>query len=116
MYLIILYYKNYIINDDLTINVNDNVNLGEKNLKKLPEYIQFNIVKAEYGYFAEQRDEGRRLGDVETKTIDVTDTTKELVEQQNNKRIKLIRNAANGSLWKFEKNNFEKIRYQDIFF
>ena len=51
--------------------------------------IQFNIVKAEYGYFAEQRDEGRRLGDVETKTIDVTDTTKELVGQQNNKRIYL---------------------------
>ena len=36
--------KLYNINDDLTIDVHWDVNLGSKNLKKLPEYINFNKI------------------------------------------------------------------------
>ena len=35
---------NYIINNDLTINVNNDVNLRQKNLDKFPDYIKFNNV------------------------------------------------------------------------
>jgi hypothetical protein len=35
----------YIINDDLTINVDDNVNLSYKKLDSVPDYIKFNIVR-----------------------------------------------------------------------
>ena len=41
--------KNYIINDDYTIDVNGNVNLFGKGLVKFPDYIQFNEI---YGWFA----------------------------------------------------------------
>lgn len=37
----------YVINDDGTIDVNGNLSLSNKNIKKLPDYINFNIV---YGY------------------------------------------------------------------
>lgn len=40
--------KNYTINDDLTIDVNGDVNLNNEEstkLAKLPEYIKFNVVK-----------------------------------------------------------------------
>src|SRR5208283_1797550 len=40
--------KNYVINDDLTIDVNGNVNLTNKNLTKFPDFIKFNHVS---GYF-----------------------------------------------------------------
>src|SRR5271157_4522393 len=39
---------NYVINDDLTIDVNDNVYLSNKNLTKFPDFIKFNHVS---GYF-----------------------------------------------------------------
>jgi hypothetical protein len=41
--------KNYIINDDYTIDVEYSVHLYNKNLEKFPEYIQFNKV---YIYFS----------------------------------------------------------------
>jgi hypothetical protein len=40
--------KNYIINDDMTIDGNYNINLSNKNLKMFPEYIQFNKIE---GFF-----------------------------------------------------------------
>ena len=40
--------KNYVINDDLTIDVNGDVNLNNKDLIKLSDYIKFNRVE---GYF-----------------------------------------------------------------
>jgi hypothetical protein len=36
--------KNYIINDDYTIDVNGHVNIVNKDLKEIPYYIQFNII------------------------------------------------------------------------
>ena len=36
--------KNYVINEDLTINVKGNVDLTYKNLDSFPTYIQFNFV------------------------------------------------------------------------
>src|SRR5208283_1902318 len=39
---------NYVINDDLTIDVKNNVNLDYKNLSKFPDFIKFNHVS---GYF-----------------------------------------------------------------
>ena len=36
---------NYIINNDLTIDVNNSVNLSNKNLAKFPDYIMFNKVE-----------------------------------------------------------------------
>src|SRR5271157_5513592 len=38
----------YVINDDLTINVNDIVDLSDKNLTSFPDFIKFNHVS---GYF-----------------------------------------------------------------
>ena len=40
--------KNYIINDDFTIDVDGFVYISNKNLKELPEYIQFGVVKSEF--------------------------------------------------------------------
>ena len=40
--------QNYTINDDFTIDVDEDINLCGRNLTEFPEYIQFNIVK---GYF-----------------------------------------------------------------
>ena len=40
--------ENYVINDDLTIDVNGRVNLSHKNLSSFPEYIKFRNVS---GYF-----------------------------------------------------------------
>jgi len=40
--------ENYTINDDFTIDVKGNVVFGADTLKKLPDFIQFNIVS---GYF-----------------------------------------------------------------
>ena len=40
--------KNYIINDDLTIDVNGSVNLSYKNLTHFPKFIKFNHVS---GFF-----------------------------------------------------------------
>jgi len=40
---------NYVINDDLTIDVNDDVELNNKNLTKFPDFIKFNNVS---GWFA----------------------------------------------------------------
>lgn len=53
------------------------------NLKDL----NINVLKAEYGYFAEQRDEGRGLLKLDNQTIDVTDLVKEHVAQTNNKNF-----------------------------
>ena len=39
---------NYIINDDLTIDVDGDVRLYNKNLSKLPDYIQFGYVKLNF--------------------------------------------------------------------
>jgi len=41
--------ENYVINDDLTIDVNGRVNLSHKNLITFPEYIKFRNVS---GYFS----------------------------------------------------------------
>lgn len=38
--------QNYIINEDLTIDVNGNVNIEQKNLHQIP--VQFNIVKGNF--------------------------------------------------------------------
>ena len=40
--------KDYTINRDFTIDVNENINLSNMGIGEFPEYIQFNIVK---GYF-----------------------------------------------------------------
>jgi hypothetical protein len=40
--------KNYIINDDLTIDVDGHVYLSSKNLDKFPDYIQFNVVNGDF--------------------------------------------------------------------
>jgi hypothetical protein len=40
--------KNYIINDDFTINGNMHIDLGAKNLIELPNYIQFNTVNGSF--------------------------------------------------------------------
>ena len=41
--------ENYNINDDFTIDVDDDVNLVRKNLMEFPDYIQFGVVS---GYFS----------------------------------------------------------------
>ena|ERR1035437_294767 len=41
--------RNYTINDDLTIDVNGNVYLGDKDLNEFPDYVQFNIVDGYFG-------------------------------------------------------------------
>jgi hypothetical protein len=43
--------KNYTINDDLTIDVNDVVNLGWKNLDEFPNYIKFKIVNHHFSCY-----------------------------------------------------------------
>ena len=40
--------KDYTINDDFTIDVDGFVYISNKNLKELPEYIQFGVVKSEF--------------------------------------------------------------------
>lgn len=40
--------ENYTINDDFTIDVNGNVNLFRRNLKELPDYIQFGVVRGNF--------------------------------------------------------------------
>ena len=45
-WLISMNVKNYIINEDLTVDVNGNVDLSEKNINKIP--IQFNIIKGDF--------------------------------------------------------------------
>ena len=40
--------KNYTINDDLTIDVDGDVNLARKNLMEFPDYIQFGVVKGTF--------------------------------------------------------------------
>ena len=40
--------KNYTINKDLTIDVNDTVNMVYQQIEKLPYYIQFGIIKGSF--------------------------------------------------------------------
>ena len=40
--------ENYTINDDLTIDVDGDVNLARKNLMEFPDYIQFGVVKGTF--------------------------------------------------------------------
>lgn len=40
--------KNYTINKDLTINVNDSVKLSHKSLTEFPDYIQFNHIRGDF--------------------------------------------------------------------
>ena len=40
--------RNYMINDDLTIDVDSVVDLSRRNLKKFPYYIQFNNIKGKF--------------------------------------------------------------------
>jgi hypothetical protein len=40
--------KNYAINDDLTISVNNNVDISFKNLEEFPSYIQFYEIKGTF--------------------------------------------------------------------
>ena len=42
--------EKYTINDDFTIDVDGNVNLFRKNLKELPDYIQFGVVRGNFVY------------------------------------------------------------------
>jgi len=46
--------ENYIINDDLTIDVNGNVNLDQESLTCLPSFIKFNKVSGNFSYFYNQ--------------------------------------------------------------
>src|SRR5271157_5444802 len=39
---------NYVINDDFTIDVNDNVDLYDKNLTSFPDFIKFNHVSDDF--------------------------------------------------------------------
>jgi hypothetical protein len=43
--------KKYIINEDLTIDVDDEVDLSNKRIKSLPKYIQFNKVNGSFFAF-----------------------------------------------------------------
>lgn len=52
------------------------------------------IISAEFGYFAEQRDEGMALSHNTDKTIDVTSKVKELVNLQLNKTIDFFPNQC----------------------
>jgi hypothetical protein len=49
--------------------------------------IKIEIIDAKFGWFAEQRDEGRQLQCSEEKSMDVTEQTKKSIEENNNKLI-----------------------------
>jgi|ERR1035437_1154648 hypothetical protein len=43
-----MFVINYIINDDFTIDVDDDVDLYNKDLKEFPEYIKFGIIEGNF--------------------------------------------------------------------
>ena len=59
--------QNYTINDDFTIDVNGNVNLGLKDLSEFPDYIQFRVVKnsfdCSYNHLKSLRGVPKEVGD-----------------------------------------------------